>query len=50
MYTNVLLSVVPKNAWLKIGAIARRVTAVYARSQLKCATDAADSSSMRAYR
>lgn len=50
MYTSVLESVVPRNAWLNIGATQRRVVAAYARSQLKCATEAADSSSMRAYR
>lgn len=50
MYTNVLLSVVPRKAWLNMGAIARSVMEMKARSQLKWATDAADSSSMRAYR
>lgn len=50
IYTNVELSVVPKNAWLNSGAIVRRVIEAYARSQEKCAIEAADSSSMRAYR
>ena len=48
MYTSVEESVVPRNAWLKRGAIVSKVRLAYASSQLKCAIEAADSSSMRA--
>jgi hypothetical protein len=48
MYTNVELRVVPRKAWLEMGAMVRRLTIAYVMSQAKCATEAADSSSMRA--